>query len=110
MEDNLENRACGCKSNTNPMPVGTNMQDTSECDCNNNKQRELLNSIRELDFAIQELALYLDTHPMDERALCLHREYCKQLRNAEDMYQRVYGPLSIKCPCNKWRWIEEPWE
>ena len=26
-----------------------------------------------------------------------------------DMYQKVYGPLMITYPCNKWRWLEEPW-
>ena len=26
-----------------------------------------------------------------------------------DKYQRVYGPLSIYCPCNSWRWLENPW-
>ena len=27
----------------------------------------------------------------------------------KDKYQKVYGPLSIYYPCNKWRWLEEPW-
>ena len=26
-----------------------------------------------------------------------------------DKYQKVYGPLTINFPCNKWRWLEEPW-
>ena len=70
---------------------------------------EMLMQIREYQFSIIELALYLDTHPEDERALCLHRKYANILRDLMDKYQRVYGPLSINCPCNKWRWLEEPW-
>ena len=27
----------------------------------------------------------------------------------KDKYQKVYGPLTIEYPCNKWRWLEEPW-
>ena len=58
---------------------------------------------------IIELGLYLDTHPDDKKALCLHRKYCKEYRELTDKYQKVYGPLTIQFPCNKWRWLEEPW-
>ena len=70
---------------------------------------ELLQQIRCCDFAINELALYLDTHPTDEKALCLHRKYCREAKDLKDKYQKVYGPLTINFPCNKWRWFEEPW-
>ena len=68
-----------------------------------------IEEIRCLGFAIVELAEYLDTHVDDEKALCLHREYATRLRDLKDKYQKVYGPLTITFPCNKWRWIEEPW-
>ncbi len=74
-----------------------------------NNRRDLLMKIRELNFAIIELGLYLDTHPEDQRAICLHREYTRQLKELKDKYQKVYGPLTIYFPCNKWRWLEEPW-
>lgn len=80
------------------------------CSCNNDSMREqMLMKIKELNFAIIELGLYLDTHPDDQRALCMHREYCKKLKELKDKYQKVYGPLTIFFPCNKWRWLEEPW-
>ena len=69
----------------------------------------MLKNIKCLNFAIIELGLYLDTHPDDEKALCLHRKYCKDYRELTDKYQKVYGPLTIQFPCNKWRWLEEPW-
>ena len=59
-----ENRDCTC---------------TCSCSCENNQinnddvRRTMINEIRSLDFAINELALYLDTHPDDQKALCLHR-------------------------------------
>ena len=88
-----------------------------ECECIEEKERrvncelreEMIQQIRGLDFAIIELGLYLNTHPDDEKALCLHRKYCKEYRELTDKYQKVYGPLTIHFPCNKWRWIEEPW-
>ncbi|MFR7874273.1 MAG: spore coat protein CotJB [Christensenellales bacterium] len=81
------------------------------CGCNNNNEtcQKLLKEIRCLTFAITDLAEYLNTHPTDEKAICLHRKYCNNLNELKDMYQRIYGPLSIYCPCNKWRWLEEPW-
>ena len=73
-------------------------------------REEMIMRIRELDFAIVELGLYLDTHPDDQRALCMHREYARQVKDLKDKYQKVYGPLTIFYPCNKWRWLEEPWD
>lgn len=77
--------------------------------CKEQTREEMLMKIREYNFAIIELALYLDTHPDDKKALCMHKEYCKIVKDLEDKYQKVYGPLTIKFPCNKWRWLEEPW-
>ncbi len=87
------NGDCGCMSNDDNMET----------------RQEMLNKIRSLNFAIIELGQYLDTHPDDRKALCLHKEYCNQYRELTDNYQKVYGPLTIHFPCNKWRWLEEPW-
>lgn len=79
------------------------------CGCNNSNQQEMLMQIRELRFSVNDLALYLDTHPCDRRAIALHNQYSRELRNLTDEYQRKYGSLTIECPCNKWRWIDLPW-
>lgn len=91
--EETENRHCSCSS----------------CECNNASRREMLEQIKAYNFAVIELGLYLDTNPNDERALCLHNNYTKTLKELKDKYQKVYGPLSIYYPCNKWRWLEEPW-
>ena len=77
-----------------------NMEDKSCCE-KEKIRREMINDIRGLDFAITELALYLDTHPEDKKALCLHKKYCKECKMLKDEYQRIYGPLTISYPCNK---------
>lgn len=84
--------------------------DTSECMQNRNKVRqEMMKQIKCLNFAIVDIAEYLDTHPTDRKALCLHREYTNELKILKDKYQKIFGPLDIYYPCNKWRWLEEPW-
>jgi spore coat protein JB len=85
-----------------------NMNNDNQNNCNSMRE-EMLEEIKCCAFAIQELTLYLDTHPDDEKALCLHNKYCREYRELTDKYQKMYGPLTNKFPCNKWRWIEEPW-
>ena len=70
---------------------------------------ELLDEIRAINFNVIELGLDLDINPNDQRGLCLHNENTNKLRMLTDKYQKMYGPLSIECPCNKWRWLEQPW-
>ena len=81
------------------------------CECSNEMmdREEMGMQIKAYQFAVTDIALYLDTHPEDERALCLHREYTRRLKDLRDKYQKVYGPLTLEYPCNKWRWLEEPW-
>ena len=100
--ENNENRNCQCGENN--MVMRPNQVDRNDCE-----REEMLMKIRELNFAVIELGLYLNTHPEDQKALCLHRKYTKELKELMDKYQKVYGPLSIYYSCNKWRWLEEPW-
>ena len=100
----VENRNCGC--NNDVMYVNYS---NDNCECNENERREMIRQIKCYSFAVTDLALYLDTHPDDEKALCLHNKYSKELKELKDAYQKVYGPLTYYYPCNKWRWLEEPW-
>ena len=117
MEQQVENRNMGCSCNKEMHHMNTdynmmvnnldNMMNHNDCD--DMTRENMIKQIKCYQFAIIELALYLDTHPEDERALCLHRKYSRELKDLKDKYQKVYGPLTINFPCNKWRWIEEPW-
>ena len=88
-------------------PIESVEEDT--CEEKMETKAEMLQKIRCLDFAVVELAEYLDTHNDDKKAIKLHKDYATELHDLKDKYQKVYGPLSIYYPCNKWRWIEEPW-
>lgn len=102
-DNNIENRHCECECKCKD---NDNMEN---CECRNNVREEMMMKIKSYSFSIVELGLYLDTHPDDEKALCLHREYTNKLKELEDKYQKMFGPLTIYYPCKKWRWLEEPW-
>lgn len=112
MESNNIGYSCGCIQNNNNMCPYYNTENNSNmnnCEEFEMTKEAMLKEIKCYQFAIIELGLYLDTHPDDSKALCLHRKYAKELKELKDKYQKVYGPLTINYPCNKWRWLEEPW-
>lgn len=110
---NMMSNGDGCGCGNDETVLAKNVY--GDCGCeptrvvNCEARREMMQEIRCLEFAINELALYLDTHPDDQKALCLHRKYAKEAKELKDKYQKVFGPLTINFPCNKWRWLEEPW-
>ncbi|MBQ4343566.1 MAG: spore coat protein CotJB [Erysipelotrichaceae bacterium] len=62
------------------------------------------------DFCIQELTLYLDTHPEDRTAahlLSKHLEIRDELKHA---VENEMGPLTnYDHETRDWRWIKGPW-
>lgn len=115
VETNFRNCNCGCSGNTTSGVSSTNIlssNSNNSCGCSESSQmsrEEMASMIKGYDFALTELGLYLDTHPNDNKALCLFRKYANISKNLKDAYQKVYGPLTQDFPCNKWRWLEEPW-
>ena len=64
-----------------------------------------------LAFAVNELALYLDTHPEDTEALELYRAYQKLLHDGSMEFSQDTMPLNHATPVTKKRynWIDDPW-
>jgi spore coat protein JB len=62
-------------------------------------------------FAIDEIKLYLDTHPNCRNGLEYYHKYKKLYREAVDEYVRIYGPLTADSVESKdcWTWVNEPW-
>ena len=82
----------------------------SNCCCDNNYNKEsLLREIMALNFAVNDLVLYLDTHPTDSQAICKHNEYVEEVTKLKKEYQKNYGPLTINFTSDTWDWIDEPW-
>ena len=64
-----------------------------------------------IDFFLYDLALYLDTHPCDRRALLTYNDYLKKEKAMSENYERAYGPLKQERETNgiEWAWIDSPW-
>ena len=64
-----------------------------------------------LDFAIQELGLYLTTHSEDQEALQLYWTYIQMSKEGRETYQRLYGPLlqTDLTPEEGYIWLNDPW-
>ena len=74
------------------------------------KPDTMLSQIQTLCFAIQELALYLDTHRDDREALELYRAYQQMYHDASADYSRRWGPLSHGTPTEgPYQWLDDPW-
>lgn len=73
--------------------------------------KSMLSELQMLDFAIQELALYLDTHREDQEALELYRQYQKQYKILENDYMKKHGPLNHKeiSARSEYEWLSDPW-
>ena len=70
-----------------------------------------MTELQALAFAVQELALYLDTHRDDREALEVYRTYQQMYQKCRDQYEVKYGPLNHKMPdhCDDYRWLDDPW-
>lgn len=79
-----------------------------------NKQEKSVTPLSELQalhFAIQELALYLDTHRDDQEALELYRSYQKMYQHCEAEYKRRRGQMNHMqiSETKGFDWLDDPW-
>lgn len=67
--------------------------------------------LQALNFAIQELALYLDTHRNDEEALNLYRSYQQMYDHCREEYRKKRGPMNhLQTSDNEsYDWLDDPW-
>ena len=69
-----------------------------------------LSELQAMSFAIQELALYLDTHRDDREALEVYRSYQKMYDEGKKKYEKMCGPLNHFTETDgQYRWLDEPW-
>ena len=62
---------------------------------NRPNRKDLLQWINVVSFAVNDVHLYLDTHPTDKEALAYFHEYSKLRNHALKEYSKYYGPLTI---------------
>lgn len=69
-----------------------------------------LSELMALDFAVDELGLYLTTHADDKEALSLYWNYIELAREGRKRYQETYGPLlQTDLTPGRFRWLDDPW-
>lgn len=69
-----------------------------------------LTELQAMAFALQELALYLDTHREDQEALEMYRTYQKMYHDAALSYSKEHGPLTHGTPVSgEYSWLDDPW-
>ncbi len=76
-----------------------------------NDQEKLFRDIQIVSFALDDVKLFLDTHPTDAEALHYFRYYRELLQTMRENYQEKFGPLTALATKaeNMWTWVEGPW-
>ena len=79
-------------------------------ECERLSKNELLQKIMDYKFAANDMGLFLDTHPCNKKALNLHNDYVKKLKEYKMQYENEYGPLTIYDETDSWdKWVYESW-
>ncbi|MBQ2760224.1 MAG: spore coat protein CotJB [Clostridia bacterium] len=72
------------------------------------ERTKLLRQLSQVQFALWELHLYLDTHPCDEKASQLHAQYEHKYSVLKAEFEEKFGPLSPKTGEGA-EWLKNPW-
>ena len=72
---------------------------------------DLTEQLRMLDFAIQEVALYLDGYPDCREALCYYHKLTERRRAVAERVSAVCGPVTYldNMSEDEWSWVKTPW-
>ena len=69
-----------------------------------------MSELQTMSFALQELALYLDTHRDDKEALELYRNMQELYAQCRERYEKECGPLTHMSPvADAYKWLCDPW-
>ena len=76
-------------------------------------QAELLSMINQVSFAVNDMTLYLDTHPDDDDAMAYFCENTALRKELLKEYAARFGPLTLDSDsenCRQcWDWVMQPW-
>lgn len=76
----------------------------------NMTEETMLRKVYETGFALDDIILYLDTHPMDMDAMNYYRFMRQANEEAVKAYEQMFGPLMANSVIgDTWSWIDNPW-
>ena len=66
----------------------------------------LMRQIQAVSFAMDELRLFIDTHPCNTEAIALFNKYAAERKELIERYNDEVSPIGGYCPENgdSWRW------
>lgn len=102
-------------SNNDAMRAGTlfpelNLPFHEELESRFPAENTALSELMALDFAIDEIGLYLTTHPKDSEVLDLYWSYIRLGRQGRERYEEQYGPLmQTAITPGSFKWLNDPW-
>jgi spore coat protein JB len=75
------------------------------------EREALLRLLQVCDFALNDAALFLDTHPDDAEALEFYKKHSDTRKKAEAEYAAKYGPIAQMSHAggSGWSWVNGPW-
>lgn len=76
------------------------------------EREALLRKVQAASFAIDDVKLFLDSHPDNAEALCYFEKYKLLKRQLTKQYEQQFGPLSVDgvdVAAGTWTWTKEPW-
>lgn len=83
----------------------------TECGCNNRSEdKSPMDELRAVEFALDEVVLYLDAYPCDQAALDLYHHLLERRCRLVEQYQSEIGPLTPlgNMSHTKWEWVNRP--
>ena len=74
-------------------------------------REQALKNLQMLSFALDDVTLFLDTHPTDRMAIEYYNKYKVLRERAYREFTEKYGPISnydvnVR---NRWTWVDGPW-
>lgn len=100
--------SCGCKSHGNARMNTANRSARSE---ESNSCCEEMETLRKIEFAIVDVALYLNAYPESECALAYYHKLIEERKCLLQKIHETCGPTTLYDNVSEtcWKWIEGPW-
>ncbi|WP_246240814.1 spore coat protein CotJB [Anaerocolumna sedimenticola] len=77
----------------------------------NQDKCDAMKNVQAVCFALDDLRLFLDTHPYEKEAISNYEQYKNQRKQILQEYEQNFGPIlayNVKQE-NQWTWVESPW-
>lgn len=75
-----------------------------------NKKHKMLQQIQQYKFSINEINLFLDSHPTDKKALNKHYELTNKLQQTMTSYNKNWLFTAYdNVQQDEWQWSKTPW-